>query len=415
MKSMFPGHFRPSEEEYGAIWADALVVLDTNVLLNMYRYSEKTSDEFLSVLDGYSGSLWIPYRVAEEFFNGRATVISGQVKRLREIVDKAKALHSDLNPGSQHPLVESELASRFSEIKDEIVDQLEQSAKKQRSLIYADSVLARIATLFGDEKIGPKYERARLEEILRDGATRYAEKIPPGYKDGVKGQGSGQSNKQDKKSESSSGTEGFSISFAEKCRPFGDLIIWMQLIDKSKEEGRPIIFITDDAKEDWWEISSGLTVGPRPELIKEFLEKSGQKIALYSPEQFLTVANKLRDQNVTAAAISEVKELSEQAAEAEQEDHARKRYISSMSRQIAHLNSEKDHLQQKIDVYTPELIEIFDLLRVGGSMRNFDPAEVGRLETKRDQIHSICMHIMNQIQVLDREVFKLQADIDMHT
>ncbi|MGF7240682.1 hypothetical protein ABIC11_001095 [Pseudomonas oryzihabitans] len=413
MKNIFPGHFRPSEEEYATIWAEALIVPDTNVLLNMYRYSEKTSDEFISVLEGYSLSLWIPYRVAEEFFSRRTSVISGQVKRLNEIRDRAKLLHSDLNPGSQHPLVDSDLAGRYSEIKDEIIAQLDRNATKQRALIHADSVLSRLAELFSDEKIGPAYEKNRLDEILKDGAVRYAEKIPPGYKDSGKAQSSGQSNKQDKKSENAAGAEGFSVSFVEKCRPFGDLIIWMQLIDKAGDIKRPVIFITDDAKEDWWEKSSGLTVGPRPELVKEFLDKAGQKIVLYSPEQFLTIANKLRNQNVTAAAISEVKELSEQAAEAEQFDRARITYISSLSRQMAHLNNEKDHLQRKIDSYTPELSEIFELLKVGGAMRNFDPAEIGRLEARREQIHSACMDIMYKVQALDREVFNLQVDIDM--
>jgi len=42
---------------------------------------------------------------------------------------------------------------------------------------------------------------------------------------------------------------------------FGDLIIWKEMIEKAKAEKRPIIFVTDDGKSDWWHIHSSRQKG----------------------------------------------------------------------------------------------------------------------------------------------------------
>jgi hypothetical protein len=54
MRKTFSGYYRPTEDEFAEMWRNCLFVLDANVLLNLYRYSRKTSDEFLGILDGVS-------------------------------------------------------------------------------------------------------------------------------------------------------------------------------------------------------------------------------------------------------------------------------------------------------------------------------------------------------------------------
>jgi hypothetical protein len=41
MRDLFPGFYRPSEEEFHRVWQEGIFVLDTNVLLNLYRYPEE--------------------------------------------------------------------------------------------------------------------------------------------------------------------------------------------------------------------------------------------------------------------------------------------------------------------------------------------------------------------------------------
>lgn len=49
MRDLFPGFYRPSEEEFHRVWQEGIFVLDTNVLLNLY-YPEEARNEFLNLM-----------------------------------------------------------------------------------------------------------------------------------------------------------------------------------------------------------------------------------------------------------------------------------------------------------------------------------------------------------------------------
>jgi hypothetical protein len=59
-------------------------------------------------------------------------------------------------------------------------------------------------------------------------------------------------------------------------------------MDHAKAEKREVIFVTDDAKEDWWQKKGdGEIFTPRPELIEEFYRETGQHVLVYSFLKFL--------------------------------------------------------------------------------------------------------------------------------
>ena len=66
-----------------------------------------------------------------------------------------------------------------------------------------------------------------------------------------------------------------------ECKKYGDFIIWKQLIEHAIDTKKNVIFVTDDEKEDWWEEFNGKTIGPRPELSKEFREKTSKLFLMY--------------------------------------------------------------------------------------------------------------------------------------
>jgi hypothetical protein len=66
MKKLFPGYFRPNEREIKQIWSEGLIALDANVLLNLFRYSEETREEFLRILNLFKEKLILPKRAAQE-------------------------------------------------------------------------------------------------------------------------------------------------------------------------------------------------------------------------------------------------------------------------------------------------------------------------------------------------------------
>lgn len=59
MRKTFPGHHRPSREEFAELWEEALIVPDTNVLLTLYRLPEETREKLLEILDGLKDRLFV--------------------------------------------------------------------------------------------------------------------------------------------------------------------------------------------------------------------------------------------------------------------------------------------------------------------------------------------------------------------
>lgn len=153
-----------------------------------------------------------------------------------------------------------------------------------------DPILLRILDLF-EGKVGLEYDSTKLDQIKKDGKKRYETNIPPGYKDWKKSNGQDDNN------------------------AFGDLIFWMQILDYAKEKHVDIILVTDDRKEDWWQILHGQTLGPRPELRKEFFNETQQCFYMYSMVQFIGIAGTDADKELSDRIEDEIKPSSMPIAE----------------------------------------------------------------------------------------------------
>ena len=267
MKADFPGWFPKMPEELAKIWERAIFVPDTNVLLHCLRHPAPVRDELLRVFEVLKESLWIPHQVGLEFHRNRLEVEFGaQDAYDRLIKDHETAFgqaKEKLRQLRAHPTidVEREIAALDMALED----------FRKRMAIARDShptsdialAVARLTELF-DGRVGSRWKPDRLGAIKKEGEDRYSRKIPPGYKDAKKDTG--------------------------EFDKYGDLIIWKDLLEKSKAEKRPIIFISDDAKEDWWWIYRGRKLGARPELLEEFHEATQQDFHIYEFTQFLRIA-----------------------------------------------------------------------------------------------------------------------------
>jgi len=288
MRKSFPGYYRPTKEEFSDLWRTCLFVLDTNVLLNLYRYSLETREALLDILDKIADRLWIPHQVGFEYQEQRLGVIAQQKKAYGEVrkeIEKArKGLESRLNAFRKHPFINpNEILDPIETQIPPIMQKLEDLEKQHPDLIGGDSIRDTLTLLF-DGKVGPPYSTERLSKIRQEGQSRYEAKIPPGYED--KG-------KDDEKR-------------------YGDLILWYQMIDKAAETKQPIIFISDDRKEDWWWKFEEKSIGPRPELVQEMLSKAGVPFYMYPPERFMEYAKDYLEQEISQDAIDEVREVGEE-------------------------------------------------------------------------------------------------------
>jgi hypothetical protein len=285
MRNQFPGYYQPTDDNFTELWNSGLFVVDANVLLNFYRYSADTSGEILEILKSISDRLWIPHQVALEYQENRLGVIYQQENAYDDIrggLEKVEnKLESDLRSFIRHPLVDAnDLIQRIKDLFSEIKTELSKQKENHPDFIESDDIRDQITILF-DGKVGPPYPPERMNEIFKEGEKRYDKGIPPGYLDNNK----------------------------DEERKYGDLVIWFQVVDKAAESQKPIIFITDERKEDWWWRFKGKTLGPRPELVQEIMDKTGVLFYMYNTDSFMEYAREYLQKKVKEDAIQEVRRL----------------------------------------------------------------------------------------------------------
>lgn len=286
MKTLFPGYFTPTEEEFAALWGDALFGFDANVLLRLYRYTAETQQVFFDVLEKVRDRIFLPHQAGREYLKHRLSVISLRADSYGKIRLESEKLTKSLELMIQdHALPSgSEIVSIAKDAAKKIDDLVSAAEKEEPDLLRADALLTRLGDLF-EKKTGQPFEQSKLKDIYADGARRYSHEIPPGYKD-------------DKKPEPDR---------------YGDLLIWLQLIDQAKLAKKPIIFVTGDVKEDWWLQHKGATLGPRPELRQEMMTEAGVHFYMYTATRFLEFAKQFLDLNFdTKKAETEFEEIEKQ-------------------------------------------------------------------------------------------------------
>lgn len=267
MRSTFAGWYTKPPEQLKALWDTALIVPDTNILLHLLRHSAAVRGQLTDVFERKKASLWIPYQVGAEFQRRRLDVQQHALEAydrlgndLTTFVNQAK---NNLNQYRAHPMLDVERELAALDVLQADFHQRMAAAKAHHPTEELKMSFAKVTELFTG-KVGAKPTAERIAAIHKEGADRYAKKIPPGFEDTKK--------------------------TAEGGDKFGDLVIWMEMIEKSKAEKRPIIFVTDDGKSDWWHIHRGKKVGPHPALVEEFLTITGQDFHIYELLQFLRYA-----------------------------------------------------------------------------------------------------------------------------
>src|SRR6266446_4205526 len=140
MRNLFPGFYKRSEEELSKIWQEGIFVFDTNMLLNIYRYTQKTRARYLEILDVLKqrNQLWIPYQVAYEYQDRRITVIQGQLDAYKEIATilqtTAQKLETSLSTyHDKHEFIQTEkIIEEINEVINKAKKTVTQSQTKDK-------------------------------------------------------------------------------------------------------------------------------------------------------------------------------------------------------------------------------------------------------------------------------------------
>lgn len=295
MKNVFPEYFVSDEDRLEALWDESLVVLDTNVLLDLYRYSDSARIALLDVLRVLGDRLWIPHQVAKEYFDNRLGVISSQGDIYSGIIKELNATKSKFNVASKHPFVTDSIFEGYVSAFDDVVKELDEKRKAHGARVSNDDIKQELSALL-DGKVGSEFAEQDFIDIVAAGEVRFREGIPPGFEDASKFPDAKTKYLQAKK--------------------FGDLFLWKQILAHASATKVSVILVTGEKKKDWWlKQKDRDLVGPLPALVKEFKDVVGKDFYLYSTERFLEQANHYLHRETSQTVLDEVKAVNEISAE----------------------------------------------------------------------------------------------------
>lgn len=266
MRSTFWSYYPLSADERAVIGSEAIIALDANALLHVYRLSPSTAEQWLTFLERLGNRVWVPHQAALEYQRNRLEVLAGQARLVTEVGKAATKAFDGLRQEltkKRSPIDRSRVLS-WQDLEDAIaeaqdrVDRVVSAARGGEvdltAAVMAEDQLHRRVTELLNGRVGPAPDPDWLTAVYKAGKDRYRNRQPPGWAD--------------------SGKEG--------DQQYGDLVLWMQLLDHVEELRAPAVLVTEERKEDWIRREAGRTLGPLPALREEFRERSGRQFWLYS-------------------------------------------------------------------------------------------------------------------------------------
>ena len=240
--------------------SDHLVVLDTNILLELYRQPANISLDVINALKQIRENIYVPRQVYEEYLRNYQALCGGEKKKYhkvkRELSESVKKLQDEIdNKISEYrkhnytdiTKLKKDLSQKIEELQD-IIKNFEYDHKTEIQLdidfLKDDKVKDFVDLLMAEERIGEDILFSQKLLILKEGKVRFDNLIPPGYMD------------RDK-----AGID-----------KYGDLFVWKSILAIAKKRNVNIIFVCNDVKEDWWNKDNDVLINLRDELLGEFKE-----------------------------------------------------------------------------------------------------------------------------------------------
>jgi hypothetical protein len=297
MKTKFEWYLSATPNNMDEVWKSGVLTVDANVLLDLYRYHKATCDSILAAIGTFGDRVWISHQAANEFFANRKRVIASSEKTFTELRTTVDELGKSVDVGLAKlrgfrlmpRQILDELSSSLSGAIDGTRSQIAEVTSKYPNYLDNDAILQHLLSIF-DGRIGDAYDAERRGKLTQEADQRIKLKQPPGYMD--------------------EGKDG--------DRKYGDFLLWSQIKDYAKSESAPLIFVTSEQKEDWWERVSGRTLGPRMELIQEFVQETGQQIFIYQTGRFIELYAKRAGKSLQDEVVEEIREVTARRTRAQQ-------------------------------------------------------------------------------------------------
>ncbi|MFQ6226277.1 PIN-like domain-containing protein [Nocardia sp. NPDC002869] len=283
------GHFyRPEPEDVRHAFEHGLIVLDTNVLLNVLRYSSIAREELLGVIESIGERCFVPHQVALEYNRNRVGVVAARHKELEEasadvdeIRGKLRGLVGRIRDRrmvsmevSQH--LEASVDGVISEFRDATSRAMEQYDLAAPNMVgQVDEWTKRLSTALDGRVADAPTDDIRQADA-KEAKRRREEKLAPGFRD----------------------------------EAGGDYLWWAEVLREPTLKDRPLLVVSDDvAKGDWVFEQHGLRVGPHEILIDDVINAGGSGVWLATTRDLLKLAEESGLSDVSDATLAESEKL----------------------------------------------------------------------------------------------------------
>lgn len=214
------------------------IFLDTNVLLFFYKVSNKVKKNFIDFLEKNRGNIYITEHIQEEFLKSRVRVINNDY--INVLKDVPNDLKSNVNKISSFINSNKTLLNDYSDIYSELQDvesnllsicnkldsEINKDLKKNKNIKYNDPLLDAYSNISVISNISIEEKKFIKDNFFL--LKKQNEIIYPGMMDGKNKDANGD----------------------------GDFIVFHEVMKYMKENDTNVIFLTNDIKEDWFEIDS---------------------------------------------------------------------------------------------------------------------------------------------------------------
>lgn len=241
---------------------NTVIVFDTNIYLDIYRFSPDYANFVLNALKQLQKSIIMPMTIFCEFERNHKKAFSERQKSIENCAQDSIQLINNQKNAIQNSFKRLKLG-KFPDIDqlisstaikyDEAIKEINDYFDKHTLLeIIKDSwttdeveefvkILAKNGRVLSDLTLLQIYNLCDIAE------ERYKNEIPPGFCDEKHKAG---------------------------IRPYSDYFWWHEVIEYARKAKSNVIIVTDDAKRDFWDIESMKLL---PELIKEFKKETKYK------------------------------------------------------------------------------------------------------------------------------------------
>lgn len=306
MKETFPNYYHNpySDTDLDELWNNCTFIFDSSALLGLYEVPKNSAEVFIKILKSskFKDRLWIPYQVGLEYQRNRLkTIIKNEINfdvstKKDQLNNHSKKLKQFQKKIEDVSLLQSKYIE-ITEVKDlmaEITKNLEKLHRILRDyspdyLNDTDEIREDIDGLF-EGKVGNIIPNEKYDDLYKKAEKRFNDGIPPGFGDNSKN-----SNKK-----------------------YGDYIIWNEIIEYAKSSKSSVILVNNDQeKNDWWLKQGKKPIGPLPELVEEFIRKTGLNFYMYTLNQFLKEGKNRKMASVPKETIKDFENIVVQTIPAE--------------------------------------------------------------------------------------------------